>query len=419
MKLLTRYNRSTIAITTMIMLVAGIAYYFAITTVLSRQVDKALEVEEFEVRDYALLNRKLPQVFRTNHQAILFAPAKGPVKRKFVDTVYRDIKDDELEPARALYTFVNVEGKYYHVIVVQSKVETEDLIKVIFLITLGLIAGLLVALFFLNRVILSSIWKPFYKILGQLKSFNLTESSSIKNVHSKIDEFRELDTAVNLMAGRVKDDYLALKAFTENASHELMTPISVINSKLDTFVQTGEFSDQQSKLLNDIYSSVGKLTRLNKSMLLLAKIENRLIADKQDLNLKTLIEEVLNQFEDLVSGRELLVEARLDDKPMQASLLLMEVLIGNLVSNAIRHNKLGGFISIELNHLKLQVSNSGVAGKLNVEDLFRRFQKSASSEGIGLGLTISKQICDMYGFNFEYIYLNEVHHFIVTFTPTK
>ncbi|MDT3402173.1 sensor histidine kinase [Mucilaginibacter terrae] len=417
MKLLTRYNRATIAITTIIMLVAGIAYYFTITTILSKQVDKALEVEEHEVHDFVLLNRKLPQVFRTNHQTILFAPANSPGKRKFVDTVYRDIKDDELEPARALYTFVKVEDKYYRVIVVQSKVENEDLIKVIFMITLGLIAGLLVALFFLNRVILSSLWKPFYKVLGQLKSFNLAENSSIQNVHSNIDEFRELDTAVNLMADRVKDDYFALKSFTENASHELMTPISVINSKLDTFVQTGEFSDQQSKLLNDIYSSVSKLTRLNKSLLLLAKIENRLIADKQDLNLKILIEELLNQLDDLVAGRQLVVEARLYDKPIKASLLLMEVLISNLISNAIRHNKPGGFISIELNHLKLKVSNSGVAGKLNMQDMFRRFQKSASSDGIGLGLTISKQICDTYGFNFEYVFLNEVHHFIVTFAP--
>ncbi|MDT3401000.1 sensor histidine kinase [Mucilaginibacter terrae] len=418
MKLLTRYNRSTIAITTAIMLVAAVAYYFAITAVLSRQVDKALEVEEHEVRDYALLNGTLPHVFSTNHQAILFTSVNTPQQRKFVDTVYRDLKDEELESARALYTWVKVQGKQYRVVVVQSKVETEDLIKVIFLITLGLIVALLAALFFLNRIILSNIWKPFYKILEQLKAFNLAENSSVKTVPSGIDEFRELDSAVNLMADRVKDDYQALKAFTENASHELMTPISVINSKLDTFVQTGEFTDTQSRLLNDMYASVTRLTRLNKSMLLLAKIENRLIADKQDLNLKILVEEALNQFEEPIIAREITIESHLDDKPMKASLLLMEVLISNLISNALRHNKPGGFISTELNHLKLQVSNSSNADKLNTENLFRRFQKSASSEGSGLGLTISKQICDMYGFNLAYMHLNGVHHFIITFAPT-
>lgn len=419
MKLLTRYNRSTIAITTAIMLVAAVVYYFAISAVLSRQVDKALEVEEHEVRDYALLNGTLPHVFSTNHQAILFTPVNSPLKRKFVDTVYRDLKDEELEPARALYTWVKVGQKHYEVVVVQSKVETEDLVKVIFLITLGLIVALLAALFFLNRIILSNIWKPFYKILEQLKAFNLAENRSIKTVQSGIDEFRELDSAVNLMADRVKDDYQALKAFTENASHELMTPISVINSKLDTFVQTGEFTNTQSKLLNDMYASVTKLTRLNKSMLLLAKIENGLIADRQDLNLKALVEEALNQFEDPIGARDITIESHLDDKPMQASLLLMEVLISNLISNALRHNKSGGFISLELNHLKLQVSNSGNANKLNSENLFRRFQKSASSEGSGLGLTISKQICDLYGFDLDYMHLNGVHHFIVTFGPTK
>lgn len=419
MKLLTRYNRSTIAITTAIMLVAAVVYYFAISAVLSRQVDKALEVEEHEVRDHVLLNGTLPHVFSTNHQTILFTPVNSPVKRDFVDTVYRDLKDEELETARALYTFVNVHGKPYRIVVVQSKVETEELVKVIFLITLGLIVVLLAALFFLNRILLSNIWKPFYKILGQLKAFNLAENRSIKTVPSGIDEFSELDVAVNLMAERVKDDYQALKAFTENASHELMTPISVINSKLDTFVQTGEFSDVQSKLLNDMYASVTRLTRLNKSMLLLAKIENGLIADKQDLNLKTLVKEALNQFEDSIIARQISIESHLDDKPLQASLLLMEVLISNLISNALRHNKSGGFISIKLDHLELQVSNSSNANKLNTDNLFRRFQKSALSEGSGLGLTISKQICDMYGFGLNYIHLNGVHRFIVNFTPTK
>lgn len=417
MKLLTRYNRSTITITTAIMLFAAVAYYFAISAVLSRQVDKALEVEEHEVRDHVLLNGTLPHVFSTNHQAILFTPLTSLPKRKFVDTVYRDLKDEELEPARALYTWVEVRGKQYRVVVVQSKVETEDLVKVIFLITLGLIVALLAALFFLNRIILSNIWKPFYKILEQLKAFNLAENSAIKMVPSGIDEFKELDIAVNMMTDRVKGDYQALKAFTENASHELMTPISVINSKLDTFVQTGNFTNTQSKLLNDMYASVTRLSRLNKSMLLLAKIENGLIADKQELNLKTLVEEALNQFEDPILAREITIESQLDDKPMQASLLLMEVLISNLISNALRHNKPGGFISIELNHLKLQVSNSSNADKLRPDYLFRRFQKSSSSEGSGLGLTISKQICDIYGFNLDYMHLNGVHHFMVTFAP--
>jgi signal transduction histidine kinase len=419
MKLLTRYNQSTITITIAIMMVAGVAFYFAISAVLSSQVDKALEVEEHEVRDYVLLNGSLPHVFSTNHQAILFTPANSKVERRFIDTVYRDLKDEELEPARALYTCVKVGQKQYRVIVVQSKVENEDLVKVIFLITLGLIVALLAALFFLNRIILSNIWKPFYRILGQLKAFNLSENQSIKITASNIDEFSELNNAVIMMAERVKGDYQVLKAFTENASHELMTPISVINSKLDTFLQTGEFSNNQSKLLNDMYSAVNKLTRLNKSMLLLAKIENGLIVDKQNLNLKTIVEETLIQFEDVIIGREITVESFLDDKPIQASLLLIEVLTGNLINNALRHNKRAGFISIELNHLKLQVSNSSNADKLNTDNMFRRFQKSAASEGTGLGLTISKQICDMYGFNFEYMHLNQVHHFIITFAHLK
>jgi K+-sensing histidine kinase KdpD len=83
-----------------------------------------------------------------------------------------------------------------------------------------------------------------------------------------------------------------------------MTPISVINSKLDTLVQTDEFTDKQSKLLNDIYGTVTRLTRLNKSMLLLAKIENGLIQDNQDVDIKEVLEESLYQHEELITAVE-------------------------------------------------------------------------------------------------------------------
>ncbi|WP_342648552.1 HAMP domain-containing sensor histidine kinase [Mucilaginibacter sp. CSA2-8R] len=420
MKLLHRYNRSTILLTVTIMLFAAVVYYFAIKLVLSRQIDKSLRVEEREVLDYVRINAKLPQIFYTNHQTTSFALVKSLVPRRFIDTVYMDLKDDELEPARAIYTSVKVGLQLYQVTVVQSMVETQDLIKVIFLITLGLIIVLLTALFIFNRIILSNIWKPFYTILDQLRSFTLSSGGPIPPVNSSIDEFKELNKAVIVMAARARDDYQALKAFTENASHELMTPISVVNSKLDTFVQTGAFSDEQSLLLSDIYNSVAKLTRLNRSMLLLAKIENGLITDKQPVKLDKVVRDTLNQYEDVITGLDIRVNVDLKPKTLDASLLLIEVLISNLMGNAIKHNVHGGIISIELNEHHIRFTNSGKdIGALDVRTLFDRFKKSASSDGTGLGLTISKEICDHYRFTLSYRYANRCHEFTVTFTSTN
>ena len=416
MKLLDKYNRINISVTVIIMLVTGVIYYFTIHAILTHQVDKALLVEEREVFDYVQLNHHLPQVFRTNHQEIIFTVANGPVKRKFVDTSYRDTKDLDMEPARAIITSVMVGSQLYKITVIQSTVETEDLIGDVFLITIVLIFILVIALFLSNRLILRRIWQPFYTILHQLKIFNLAEDRAISSVPSTIDEFTELDQAVGIMATKAKHDYLNLKAFTENAAHELMTPISVINSKLDTLVQTGQFSDSQSQLLNDIYNTVARLTRLNKSMLLLTKIENGLIHDQQNINLKELLSTSFWQYEELLGSLNIKLTTQLSDCEVEASPLLMEVLINNLISNAIRHNLPGGSITVSLNQQQLKISNTGKDGEIDIERVFKRFQKSSASEGIGLGLTICRQICNNYGFDLQYHFSQNTHHFSISFT---
>jgi signal transduction histidine kinase len=415
MKLFDRYNRVNIGVTIIIMLITGVVYYYTISHILTGQIDKDLVLEENEVFSYVSKNHRLPDVYESNHQQIVFMPlGNNQVKRRFLDTVYRDADEKDLEAGRALISSVKVLGQNYRVLVTQSKVETEDLIQIIFLITIGVIVSLLVILIVLNRVILKSIWKPFYKVLFQLKEFSLTNHPVISTTPSTIDEFKELDKAVISMADRVKNDYQNLKVFTENASHELMTPISVINSKLDTLVQTDEFTDKQSKLLNDIYGTVTRLTRLNKSMLLLAKIENGLIQDNQDVDIKEVLEECLYQHEEMIYQLNIKLVTDLHDKHSHANKSLIEVLLNNLLSNGIRHNHQGGELSIYLDTEKLIISNTG-EGSFDFGQVLKRFHKSDGSEGIGLGLTLCKQICDNYGYTLNYEYDNNTHIFSVVF----
>jgi signal transduction histidine kinase len=415
MKLLNKYNRINIAVTIGIMLVTGIIYYYAISHILTNRIDKDLVLEENEVFNYVSLNHKLPDVYESNHQQITFLPlGKQVIKRRFLDTVYKEVDKDDMEAGRALISSVQVGNQNYRILVTQSKVETEYLIKIIFQITICVIFVLLVLLTVLNRVILKSIWQPFYKVLVQLKNFSLADKASVSSTPSGIDEFKELDQAVIAMAGRVRSDYENLKAFTENASHELMTPISVINSKLDTLLQTDEFTDRQSKLLNDIYGTVARLTRLNKSMLLLAKIENGLIGGDEEIDVKAILEECLYQQEEIIHSKNITLATNLQGRQVKASRLLMEVLLNNLISNAIRHNYSGGEITITLQPRQLTVSNTG-KNTFDIEQVLKRFHKSSESEGTGLGLTICKKICDNYGFGLEYNLINGVHAFSVSF----
>ncbi|WP_448698028.1 sensor histidine kinase [Mucilaginibacter sp. AW1-3] len=414
MKLLAKYNRVNLISAIIVLFVTGLIYYWAISFILNNQVDKDILIEEQETFTYVKQNNALPRVVEYKDQQIDFLAVKGEVERRFINTGYYNAKEHEYESGRGLITSVRVNGQNYQVTIIESKVETEDLIKIIFFITLGVILFLLLVLFVTNRFVLNRMWQPFYAILQQLRVFSLTDNKDIASSNSSIDEFKELNNAVINMASRVKTDYRDLKTFTENASHELLTPIAVINSKLDSLIQAGEFNTEQSNLLNDVYDAVARLTRLNQSLLLLVKIENHLVKDDQMVDLKDLIEAKVSQFKELFINKELLLESDLVNKEVYVSPYLMDVLLNNLLSNAIRHSKTNGSVKITLTQQSLIIKNTGEMA-LSRNDIFKRFNKSAGSEGSGLGLTISKQICESYKFDLAYNYDEPYHCFTVRF----
>jgi len=426
MKLLTKYNRVNLVTTIVIMLITGIIYYQAISLILINQKDTDLGVEEREIQEYTRLNHHLPQTFESNDQHIAFSEVEpGSVKRQFFNTMYFKKWHEhrhrgngvrgEYEAGRGLITAVTVDGKYYKVTIVESKVETEDLIRIIFIITITVILLLLIVLSITNRLILGRLWQPFYDVMKDLRLFNITDNTQIQSVETTIDEFTELNQVVLMMTGKARHDYTHLKTFTENASHELMTPIAVINSKLDTLIQTENFSERQSKILNDLYGAVSRLNRLNQSLLLLVKIENRLHQAEEKIDLKALIEEQLVQLDEIFQDKRLKLTSSLDNKEVYAARNLVEILLSNLIGNAIRHNHHGGQINISLTNQELAVSNTGDDTALAGEKIFTRFHKSSGSEGSGLGLTISRQICENFGFSLEYRFQTPLHIFTVKF----
>ncbi|MDF2431185.1 MAG: two-component system, OmpR family, sensor histidine kinase QseC [Mucilaginibacter sp.] len=430
MKLLAKYNRVNLITTIIVMLITGIIYYQAISWILTNQKDKDLNVEEQEIFNYVSLNHHLPQIFKSDDQRITFTEATpGSVNRHFINTVYFKKWDDdksqkrhrhkhtdigEYESGRGLITAVNVGSRYYKVQIIESNVETEDLIRLIFTITIGVILLLLLILLVTNLLILNRLWQPFYNIMRELRLFNIADNNSIPMLDINTDEFKELNTAVVDMAARAKHDYNDLKTFTENASHELLTPIAVINSKLDTLIQTENFSERQSKLLNDLYGAVSRLNRLNQSLLLLVKIENKLLHEKQQIDLRELIEDMIAQFDEIFQDKNLKLTYTLQDKKIHASRYLTEILLSNLISNAIRHNYNGGEIIIDLKDDLFIIKNTGDSEPLPDEKIFTRFHKSSSSEGSGLGLTISQQICENFNFSLNYSYLEHYHMFTVS-----
>ncbi|PWS30393.1 sensor histidine kinase [Pedobacter paludis] len=412
MKLSTRYNRVNILTSIVVLIITGIIYYLFIHLILTNKLDKDLAVEENEIRQYTRTYKKLPLPATYLDQQVSYRRPKSNTDdiREFSYTTYLNPKENEQEPGRRLVTTVNLNDKTIIVTITKSRVESEDLVRIILLITLAVMIFLLITLLLINRFVLNRLWKPFYAILHHMKAFEVTKMEHIIEEPTRIDEFNELNKSVNAMAEKVRQDYKELKSFTDNASHEMMTPLAVINSKLDSLLQTESFTEQQGALLEDIYQATGRLSRLHQSLLLLAKIENNLISDTQEIDFKDMIELKTRQFQELFERDKLNVSLHLSSRKVNMSRYLADILLNNLFSNAVRHNIAGGKITVSLSADRLTVSNTGKTSHLQ-NRMFDRFSKSTESEGMGLGLAISKQICNLYGFDIEYSNSDGMHFF--------
>jgi signal transduction histidine kinase len=415
MRLSANYNRVSIVTSLVVLILTGAIYYLFIHSILTDKLDRDLVVEEDEIRQYIATYKKLPLPSMFLDQQIVYKEIRaGQKRREFAYTHYYNAKEKEQEPGRSLFSTMDFEGKTYLVTITKSTLESEGLLRIILLITLGVTLVLLAALLLINHFLLNRLWRPFYTILSGMKSFEIATGGQVKMEPTKIDEFNELNASVNAMAESVSNDYHELKSFTDNASHEMMTPLAVINSKLDSLLQAGSFSEEQGKLLADIYLATGKLSRLHHSLLLLAKIENKLIADVQLIDMSDMLNSKLRQFEELFERDGLVVKKVIGSGTLKMSRYLADILLNNLFSNAVRHNIPNGEIEVLLNEQQLCISNTGHNLHLQTK-LFDRFSKSVESEGMGLGLAITKQICHLYGLGLVHRNDSGKHYFTVHF----
>jgi signal transduction histidine kinase len=409
MNLFSRYSRVNFLASTLAFLMGSIAYYFIIRYVLIRQLDDTLKIEEAEILDVVKTHDRLPQPANYRDQQIRFTPAAAPVRRVFINTDWVEPRHGEREAFRELLFSVVAGGQRYTVSVGKSEEETEHLLLWILLITAGVILLLLGTLFLANRLLLRRLWQPFYNTLEGIREFQLSSRKPLPVNPGSVDEFRNLDAAVGQMTHKILKDYEMLKHFADNASHEMQTPLAIINSKLDLMIQDQGLEEKHLRQLQAMYDAVGRLSKLNQSLLLLTKIENNQFVHTDQVALAPLIGEKLLQLEDLVGSRQLEIHTSLDRTSARMNAYLADILLNNLLTNAIRHNLDGGRIDIRLEENELSVVNTGPALGFDPATIFDRFTRGSHSGGTGLGLAIVRQICDNYGFPLSYAYDNGLH----------
>ena len=416
MKLLTRFSLVNLIVMVAIFLASSLIIYKFTQVILIREMDADLKDVEEKVESYVKQYNSLPKGFALDEEMISFAnTGQLKVSRHSELTQMFSQRENKMHNFMRLDFPLWFNNNWYKVTIAKPLEGMHHLSKALITISVLTILIIIIISVVLNSLLLRRLWRPFYKSMDMMRSFKLGSTNLLAFPETSISEFSFMNDSLALATDKARQDYLTLKEFTENASHEIQTPLSIIRAKLDMLIQEKDLSKNQSELVKEAYTSIKKLSRLNQSLLLLAKIENRQFDNKETMNLKEKVEEKIDQFRELWQNKGISIKSSLIESYLEMSPELLDILLNNLFSNASNHSAPSGQIAIELKQNEFAISNSGLNGALDEKKLFTRFYKTTvNSNHNGLGLSIIKQISKVSEVNTRYQYVGNRHSFIVS-----
>ncbi|TDE13261.1 MULTISPECIES: sensor histidine kinase [Dyadobacter] len=414
MKLFTRYNRINLTLMVLLFVLSGISYYFIINYVLIHELDEALEDYQLRIENYVVKQGTLPPVALMDETIVTYSKLNRlttPIRR--METLRRlDTLENEWHNYRQKTYSQDVGGASFCVTLAKPIEGTKLLTRTVVAITILMLLVIIIASIVLNQVILRKLWQPFYTSLAAMKTFKLGKKQVPEFPLTNIEEFVFMNTLLEDTVTGAEADYQILKEFTENASHEIQTPLAIIRSKLDLVIQEEGLSEKQTLALSSIYSGIKRLTKLNQSLLLLAKIENHQFAGRENVDVEEKVNEKLDQFQEFWQNSKVQFTATIKPSAIHTNPELFDILLSNLISNAGRHNMENGFIFVNLDKNTFVIENTGSLSSLDSQKLYTRFYKeSQHSQHNGLGLSIVKQICDQLDIEIKYSFVNNLHRF--------
>jgi len=335
----------------------------------------------------------------------------------YTDTLIFEKTDQELDEYRKLTTSFEFRGTGYELEILKAHLEAVEIINTV-VISLGLIFILMLAVFyFFTRYFSGALWLPFNDTLRRLKEFEIEKSGKIDLHDSRIEEFNELNKSISELTERTQNTFINQKQFIENASHEMQTPLAVIQNQLEMWIGDPTLTEPHSEKIRMLMDSAQRLSKLNKTLLLLSKIENQQFFETEQSDLKSLVEKILTYFEGQQEHLHIQVSVQAKVASVKANSALLEILITNLIKNAFLHNINQGVIIIHASGEVLEITNSSGYGEIPREKLFQRFFKQSSNkESWGLGLAIVKKICEINKWELTYSAVGNSHTFKVNFT---
>lgn len=396
------------------MIAGGIILYFTIRKVVYRQIDRSLITEKTIIQDQIEQSDTIPDFAASFGHMIEVRLLNSTAHNLQIikDTIILDSESGDYLSYRYIFFSGNIpREKGYTITIFQTLSGNQELLQDISLYMFLLFLSLFLISILINYLISKKLWSPFYKSVEKAGHFEIVSDKPLDLPETDIVEFKQLNRVFGQMTKKMRADYLNLKEYNENASHEIQTPLAVIRSKIELLMQDKNLKKDNLNLIKSISDATTRLFKLNQGLLLISKIENQYFHEKKKISLKGIIDTCLDNYREIMEIKGIKVQVEASEPGMvEMNEVLAEVLVSNLLSNAVRYNIDHGFIKCHIDNQYLTVTNSGMPTTTDPELLFRRFHKGSDNpQSVGLGLSIVKKITDNYKMQISYSCTGNIH----------
>ena len=407
MRLLTKTTLYFLLAMVPLLAAGGFYLYFQFSKELNNEMDDELVNDELQWVRFLENETEIngPFILKTPELTIFPINAHLTPMAEIKDTyVFQEISNIKV-PYRQLAQIVPVNGIAYQIIIRKSQLEKSVLFTNVTRIMLFVFIGLFAITLLFNWFISRRLWTPFHRSLQKIRKAELTQMEAIYFEDTSIEEFNELNSSLNAMANKIHRDYINMKEFTEDAAHEMQTPLAIAQSRMELMLQDVHLTEEQIDSIVQASEAIKRLGKLNQSLLLLAKIENKQYETTDSVNLVSITTKYLQLFDEIIKDKQVLIEKKFSGNLiLKMHSFLAESLVSNLVGNAVKYNDTGGRIVITITDDTYTISNTSSLPAIEPQQLFKRFKKFKpnADNSNGLGLAIVKKITDTHNLSISY-----------------
>ena len=333
-------------------------------------------------------------------------------------TLIKHGSQHQLIKVRTLTATITMLNQNYRVVL---KEVYDELDNTIWNISVSVVVAFLVLLIMMSLTILlisRYLWKPFYRLIDQLQHYRIDHPFEIVIPPDNITEFNKLGHALANLTRYANNQFAAQRQFSENASHEIQTPLAIALSHLDALMQANYLQEKELVYAYHAKEALQRLSNLSNGLLLLTKIDNQQYRIDENIDATQLLTGLVSMYQEFAQYRKLTISATISPNvSLRGHSYLLEILFSNLIKNAIRHNIPDGRIHLTLTKQQFTIQNTGNPPPFSPEQIFDRFIKDPTNqESTGLGLAIVKQIANLHdmkvAYNFQATY--SLHEFQLT-----